>query len=640
MFNLLAQIKSVNENEDSGQLKIVGFASTPSEDRARDVIQAAAWTKGGLDNYSKNPILLFNHNYDKPIGKAELIRAEEGGLYIEGTIYNAAAETYALVKSGVLKTFSVGFLIKDAEYLDRTGGLLITDAELLEVSVVSVPCNQDATFELSKSASCEADYKKILKKFGKDTDEDAPASIENQMTKEEIEKMIADAVVTATEASEQKRLEAEAAAKALEEKSVEEESRIKAVVADTVAEKVTEALSKALDENQGAGFAEAVARMDETIKAHAEEIKAFHDRSREGFFPGGSSGSNKIWEKGNPEREQIIEGYILSKALKKPLDQIESQKRLVEKVNADSSVQVSSADFEQRVSTELMRDIELELVIAPMFRTINLTSASQILPIAPDTGYATHQASGTTLPGTKPNGLLNEVGGSQPYSLNEVILRTDKLVSKAYLANDTEEDTILPILPIIREGMIRQHAKSMDQMMLTAGISGSTFPNMTSSGLLKYSATGSRTVDGPAAGAKYTAAHLMKGRRNLGKYGINPADLVYLVSVTAYYDLLDDEEFHDNFQVGTGTKVTGEIGRIFGSRVMVSSEMSELTTDNAVGAIALNTRNFLVPRLRGLTTESEYSVEGQHWVLASTQRIGFTELIAGAKSVTAVAYGA
>lgn len=643
MFNLLAQIKMVDGGSgDDEELKISGYASTTSEDRARDVIQSAAWTKGGLNNYQKNPILLFNHDYNNPIGKATLISADDGGLFIEGTIVPGTKE-YRLIKSGILKTFSVGFLIKDAEYLDKTGGLLVTDAELLEISVVSVPCNQDATFELSKSASSQKDYTQILEKFGKKADEGASAPETKQMTEEEMnEKMAlvaAEAAEKALAADKAAREKAASEAEAARKSSEESETRTRAIIEETVAEKITKAIEGALEKNNGAELAETVSKLSEDLSKYGEEMMKFQDSRREGFFPGQGSGE-KLWEKGSETRDKAIEGYILSKALRKPLVEIQSQKSLVEKVNTMSSVQVSSNDFEQRVSTEIMRDIELELTVAPLFRSIALTSASQLIPIAPDNGYATHQVTGATLPGTVPNGLLTEVGGVQPYALNEITLRTDKLVSKAYLANDTEEDTILPILPLIREGMIRQHAKSMDQMMLTAGVVGGVFPNMVSRGLAAYSATNGRAVVGPAIGGKYRAANLMAGRRNLGKYGISPNDLVYLVSVTAYFDLLDDPEFHDNFQVGNGTKVTGEIGRIFGSRVIVSSEISEATTANTIGVYALNTRNFIVPRLRGLTSESEYSVEGQHWVLATTQRLGFNELIPNARSVTAVRYAA
>ena len=66
IFNLTSTFKALDE--DDGGVHICGMASTHDEDRANDVIMAEAWTKGGLRNFEKNPIILFNHDYNKPIG--------------------------------------------------------------------------------------------------------------------------------------------------------------------------------------------------------------------------------------------------------------------------------------------------------------------------------------------------------------------------------------------------------------------------------------------------------------------------------------------------------------------------------------------------------------------------------------------
>ena len=148
-FTLNSRIKSITD--DGNKLKIVGYASTADTDRVGDVIVPDAWTKGGLDNYQKNPIILFNHNYSQPIGRAVNLEVDANGLKIECEISKSAGDTYGLIQDEVLSTFSVGFMIKDADYNQTTDGYIIRDAELLEVSVVSVPCNQAATFSVSKS---------------------------------------------------------------------------------------------------------------------------------------------------------------------------------------------------------------------------------------------------------------------------------------------------------------------------------------------------------------------------------------------------------------------------------------------------------------------------------------------------------
>lgn len=165
--NLNAQIKSVvvKDASDNAPLIIRGFANTVSKDRAGDVIPASAWTTSdALKNFMKNPIMLFGHDHSRPIGKAIGLEPTEMGLQVEAEISSADPQIYQLIKDGVLKTFSVGFRIKDADYDDATNTFYITDLELFEISVVSVPCNQDSTFSVAKGMNGE-DYVALRKQY-------------------------------------------------------------------------------------------------------------------------------------------------------------------------------------------------------------------------------------------------------------------------------------------------------------------------------------------------------------------------------------------------------------------------------------------------------------------------------------------
>ena len=165
IYHWTSTFKTLGENEDGG-VDIKGSASTNALDRAGDIINADAWTKGGgLDNYKGNPIILFNHDYNKPIGRAKDLQVTENGLEISAKISKAAGEVTQLIKDGVLGAFSVGFKVKDADYMTETDGYKIKDAELFEVSVVSVPCNQNATFGLAKSFDNMEDYNKYKHTF-------------------------------------------------------------------------------------------------------------------------------------------------------------------------------------------------------------------------------------------------------------------------------------------------------------------------------------------------------------------------------------------------------------------------------------------------------------------------------------------
>ena len=320
----------------------------------------------------------------------------------------------------------------------------------------------------------------------------------------------------------------------------------------------------------------------------------------------------------------------------------------MEKVNAHSSVGVSSADFEQVVSTNIERDIQNELVLAPLFREIPMTSATQIIPILPDSGYAEFTAN-QAASGSSPEGNLAQRGDAyNPGSaggidMTERTLSTKKLISKSFIGNETEEDAILPILPLIRESMVRSHARAIENAILVGddadgafGTSGASFE-----GLCHLAANDSNTTQPSgtfAATDAVTAADLLALRKAMGKYGVNPSEVVYIVSQDVYYDLLNDAEFQDVNLVGDmATKLSGEIGQVFGSRVLICDEFAA-KAHSKFNAVAVYPRNYVMPRLRGVTVESDYDVENQRRVLVASQRIGFLDLIDGADSVQALKY--
>ncbi len=124
-------------------------------DRYGDIIVAKGWD---LRNFKKNPIALFGHSGDFPIGNWSNVRVEGGKLI--GTLVLAAKGTSAridelisLVEQGILRAVTVGFRPLAAEPIDKEkpyGGQRYTKQELLETSLVSVPANP-AAIALAKS---------------------------------------------------------------------------------------------------------------------------------------------------------------------------------------------------------------------------------------------------------------------------------------------------------------------------------------------------------------------------------------------------------------------------------------------------------------------------------------------------------
>ena len=136
---LIGDVKSIDEK---GVFQVI--ASTADVDRDGEVIDPQGWD---LDNYMKNPIILWAHNYtDLPIGVAEKIEKSETGLIIKGKFASKEANPKAeqvrrLYEEGIQKAVSVGFIPRER---DGNNDRLITKAELLELSFVPVPANPNA----------------------------------------------------------------------------------------------------------------------------------------------------------------------------------------------------------------------------------------------------------------------------------------------------------------------------------------------------------------------------------------------------------------------------------------------------------------------------------------------------------------
>ena len=121
---------------------------------------------------------------------------------------------------------------------------------------------------------------------------------------------------------------------------------------------------------------------------------------------------------------------------------------------------------------------------------------------------------------------------------------------------------------------------------------------------------------------------VVKARSQMGKYGINSADLALIVSPQGYMELMQDAAFADISQVGElNSKTSGTVGSIYGIQVVVSDLLTRGDNDTVFQLV--NTRNYVIPRLRGVSIESDYSVTNQLTDLVASQSIGFAELVAG-----------
>jgi HK97 family phage major capsid protein len=239
-------------------------------------------------------------------------------------------------------------------------------------------------------------------------------------------------------------------------------------------------------------------------------------------------------------------------------------------------------------------------------------------------------------------GSSTSAGNTAVHALKEITLSAYKVATNEYTAYEEEEDSLIAIMPVIRDGMIRRIARAVDKALLRgAGGTGDPITGLAS-------AAGSTTQTGITnTTTAVTVANLRNMRKQLGVWGLDPADVVYIVNSSVYYNLLEDTVFQTMNQVGpAATLLTGQIGQIGNSPVLVSGELGDPsatagTTFANVGAICVAPGNFVVGNQRGLRIDTQELVETQRRVMVASLRTGFVQVTSNyGAGVTRLIYSA
>ena len=635
-------IKSDTTDEKTASITIEGYASTDDIDRQGDIVPASVWKKG-IQNYLKNPVILAYHDHSEPVGRMVDHRVDSKGLWVKARISSAAGEVFDLVKDGILTAFSIGFRIVDAEYDAAKELFVVKELELHEISVVSVPANQNTLFSLSKAFDTAEEFKSFKMQFapnsesakGLESSTEASSEVkkEMEMDPKQLEQMLADAASKAAEQTAKAIVESQAKAlaeKAAAEKAeVELDARVKAAVAsistvDTGAEKLLAEVEKRLASAEESSKS-VIAGLEASLKEKASEIEAI-TKSKMSFQEAKDGMSYADKEK----------AVFLAKMAGKSIDGTRLGRDLVQKYGAH----VPSATWEQEVSLNLESEVRRRLVVAPIFRNIAMQTNVMTIPVNPEAGTATWvtNAEFGAVPATL-GAAGPSAGGNATHALKEITLNAYKLATNEYTAYEEEEDALLALMPIIRDGMVRRVARAVDKAFLLGAGSGSDPVKGLSIWATNTTAVGATAPNTVAAGLN--VAKLRTLRQGLGAWGLDPAEVIYIVNTDVYYQLLEDTTFQTMNQVGTqATLLTGQIGQIGGSPVLVSAEFASPGTGVA-GAICVNPGNFIVGNQRGLRIDTQELVETQRRVMVASLRTGMTRVTTNlGNAVTAHKYTA
>jgi HK97 family phage prohead protease len=141
--------------ETASEWVVEGIASTPSADRMGDEVDP-------MGAQFKTPMpLLWQHDSQKPVGRVEFAKPTSKGIPFRahlpkvaeaGVLKERIDEAVQSIKYRLVAAVSIGFrALKDGVEVLKTGGLKFTAWEWLELSLVTIPANAEATITSIKS---------------------------------------------------------------------------------------------------------------------------------------------------------------------------------------------------------------------------------------------------------------------------------------------------------------------------------------------------------------------------------------------------------------------------------------------------------------------------------------------------------
>ena len=127
-------------------------------DSARDRVAPGAFARSLAEMKAQGrlPPLLWQHDTAQPIGAWREMYEDGHGLFVKGDLFVGeiarAREAYKLMQEQVVNGLSIGYRVRQSHRDQKSGVRVITDVDLLEVSMVTFPANDSARIMRVKSA--------------------------------------------------------------------------------------------------------------------------------------------------------------------------------------------------------------------------------------------------------------------------------------------------------------------------------------------------------------------------------------------------------------------------------------------------------------------------------------------------------
>lgn len=147
-------------------------------DSYQEVVAPGAFTESLAELAAKDrkvPVL-WQHRTDQPIGVYLELSEDDHGLKVKGQLLvddvALAKEAHALMRAGAVTGLSIGYWVRESSYDEKTGIRTLEKLDLVEVSLVTMPANDDARVEAVKFKLSHGqlpnirEFEKVLREVG------------------------------------------------------------------------------------------------------------------------------------------------------------------------------------------------------------------------------------------------------------------------------------------------------------------------------------------------------------------------------------------------------------------------------------------------------------------------------------------
>lgn len=252
------------------------------------------------------------------------------------------------------------------------------------------------------------------------------------------------------------------------------------------------------------------------------------------------------------------------------------------------------------LSPELVAEVTQMGFIEQMHRHISMPTQPYELPlqIGRLTPYLATQQTGSS--GQTLVTKSSAAGLTDKLTLTAVDIAVEVLTSK-----HLEEDSIVPILPFLRGEIVATLGRGVEGASINGDTTGThqdtdvhalgaTDHRKAWLGFRKLAIANGYSLDFAGEGNAFDFETFMKVRAKHGKYGINPADLYWILSLQGYFKALSLKDSNGNPIVTTldkmgsrATAMTGVLGALGGSEIAVSEfSRDDLNASGVNGAVA------------------------------------------------------